>query len=115
MADITPTHKQVGRHAHLYLWETLTESDTALPVSVPFSADRSVHVVGTFGGATITMQGTNETAPTNYETLTNIDGTTACTFTAAALQQIEENTVWIRPSSASGSSSDVDVYLLVKG
>ena len=47
-------------------WE-LKAGDTALPLVCPRYSDKSVHIFGVWGGATVTMKGGNDPALTQYE------------------------------------------------
>lgn len=90
----------------------------ALPVSSVGSAEgsarwyqKSVQATGTFDSATLTMQGSNDGS--TWATLTT-DGSTACTFTAAGVKNVFENTRFIRPSVGTGGASTqaINVYLV---
>jgi len=73
---------------------------------------RSIQVVGTFGGASITLQGSNMIDSPEFSTL-NDEGGSAITLSAAAIKQIRENTYWLRPVATSlGATTDLDVYVL---
>ena len=107
-------HTQVGRGCHLYTW-TSTGLDTALPISVPQAADKSVQVLGTWGGATWTLQGSND--GTNYVGLSDMDdGTTAITATIdpTEIRQVYENTVWLRPITTGGTGTSLVTSVLVR-
>ena len=64
--------------------------------------DRSVQLTGTFGNATVLIQGSND--GTNYVTLTDPQGN-ALSFTTAGLEQIEEATRYIKPTSSGGDGT----------
>ena len=110
------THTQVGRGVHLYTWDMIDDS-TGVGVSVPGAADKSVQVVGTFNTATISMQGSND-GTTWFELNAVQNFTTAISSTADAtpgIQQIGENTLWVRPLEAGGAGTvAVTVYLLCR-
>ena len=73
---------------------------------------RSIQVIGTFAGASITLQGSNMIDSPEFATL-NDEGGTAITLSAAAIKQIRENTYWLRPVATSlGATTDLDVYIL---
>lgn len=112
MATVNPVITHVGKFkddAHTVLWEALTNTNQdGGRVEMPGSSDRSIQCEGTFGGATITVQGSNEVTPTNWETLTDVHGN-PCTFTAAGIKAVAEITRWIRPLLSGGAGSDVDV------
>lgn len=96
------------------LWETITTTNTAgTPLAYPAHADRSVQVVGTFGGGTLTMQGSND-GGTTWASLTDPQGN-AVAFTAVGIEQITELTALIRPSLSGGDgTTDLDVYVLLR-
>ena len=95
-----------------HVW-TITDGDTGDPAEIPGATDRTVQVTGTFGGTTITLQGSLEETPTNWFTLTDPLGNDV-TFSAAGAVTIMENATWIRPSESGGSSVSVEVTLLSK-
>lgn len=97
-----------------YVWENLTQTDLdGQPIAVSRRSDRTVQVIGTFGGATVTIQGSLD--GTNWATLNDLQGT-ALTFTSARIEGVSEIVTYIRPlvSGASGTT-DLDVYFLEVG
>lgn len=95
------------------LWTGLLNTDTGSWYTAPAHADRSLQVYGTFGGATLTVQGTNETGtPSNAATL-NDPSSTALTVTAAKIEAILEPTVQIRPSVAGGDGTTTLTMILL--
>ena len=96
--------------ATVYSW-ILASGDTGRPMIAPGHSDKCVQLFGTFSGAAVTLQGSNEPGtPTTWETLTDLQGA-AIVKTAAALTQITENPYQIRPSA--GAVTSVTVLLLV--
>lgn len=89
---------------------TLTGTDDGAPVNMAQWADRSVQMVGTWGGGTVVFEGSND--GTNFATLTDAQ-TTAISKTADALEQVVELTRLARPR-ASVSVTSVVVSLLVR-
>lgn len=75
------------------------EYDEGLPAEFCRFSDRSVQVVGTWGGGSLTMQGSND--GTNYYALTDPQGN-AITKTADALEQVTELTQHIKPVITAG-------------
>lgn len=94
-------------------WTPLAAGDDGAPVEMPDKSDRSIHVRGTFGGTTVTIQGSNEATPTSWQTLTSPNGV-ALTFTADGLRQITEITRWIRPVSSGGAGVAVTVEMIAQ-
>lgn len=95
----------------VFLWETMGDADTGTSVTFNQFGDRSVQVIGTFGSATVTIQGSNDGA--TWETLTDYQGN-AVTFTAAGLTPIAEVTRYIRAITSGGTGTDVDVYVFAR-
>lgn len=109
MATITPTVEHLSNDQVMVLWETLTESDTALAFELGAFKDKTVQVVGTFGGATVVFQGSNDNS--TFAGLTD-HSATAISLTAAGLELVAENPRYVRPSASGGTSQDIDIYLL---
>lgn len=76
-------------------------------------ADNCVHIIGAIGGATITIEGSND--GTNWATLNNAQGA-ALSFTSltGALKQIVERPRYIRPNITGGAASGIGVYLVMR-
>lgn len=114
MAVINPTPNRVTSGVDTYTWETITESDTAAAIypngTDPLAA--SVQVTGTFGGATVVLQGSNDNA--NWVTLQDVEGADI-SFTAAGAVDFSTAMVYMRPSASGGTSQDVDVILSTRG
>lgn len=94
--------------SRLTLRWVLADATTGQTADAGAWADKTVQVVGTFGGATVTIEGSND--GTTWATLTEVGGD-PLTFTAAGLRTIKENPAFIRASSTGGSASALEVYL----
>lgn len=102
-----------GGGERTYLWETLTNTNLdGSAVSTPGLPFKAVQVIGTFNGATVTFQGSND--GTNWFTLKDPGGSNLA-FTAAGGGQVFIATArYIRPLvSSAGASTDLDCYLYV--
>ena len=113
MATISPVETSIrGATSGLGIitWETLTESDTAASYSPNGlqSYAGSIQVVGTFGGATVVLQGSNDN--TNWVDLSDPNGT-AISFTAAGAAEFATAMAYIRPSASGGTSQDLDIIV----
>src|ERR1700719_2010177 len=100
-----------GVDALIVTWGPIGDSDTCMPVQRPDLADRTWQVEGTFGGATIAVQGSNNSTTGldgNFRDLNDPVGV-ALHFTAAAIKQTMEATLWIKPSTSGGSGSSLTV------
>lgn len=95
-------------------WENISlTGETCAPFECPHYADKSIQVIGTFDGATITIQGSNMIDSPTYSTLNDAEGD-ALEFSSAGIKQILENSYWVRPSiSGAGATTDIDVYMLI--
>lgn len=114
MATVNPAVTKFGGDGSVMqvVWADLTNTDAdGAAVEWCQWADRCVQVTGTFGGATLTIQGSND--GTNWATLNNAQGT-AATFTAAGLKQIVELPRYVRPLLSGGSGSTLAVSLIMR-
>lgn len=114
MATIAPvvTDISVDGSVSKVVWTALTNTDfDGVQIMSVEWADRCIQVDGTFGGATITIQGSNDGA--TWYTLNNVQGT-ALTFTAAGMKQVVEVPQWIRPSLSGGAGSTLNVTMIAR-
>lgn len=111
MAVIAPTpssltNQKWGENVAIYTWAAMAASDTGAPLEAPGFTDASYQLGGTFGGSTVTVEGSNDGV--TYFTLTDPGGT-AISYTAAALVQVLQICRWIRPKVTGGSAVSVTV------
>lgn len=116
MATITHNEPEVlkafgDRNVHVVTWEAMGNADTGSALEMPGSSDRSVQIAGTFGSATVVLQGSNDGV--NWATLTDPQGN-AISKTSAAIEMISELTRYIRPVTSGGTGTDIDVTVLLK-
>jgi hypothetical protein len=97
-----------GGRTHMASW-TFTSNETGLPFEMPGASDRSVQLTGTFNGATVLIEGSND--GTNYATLTD-QAAGALSFTAAGLALVLQPTRYIRARVSAGSVTSVVITLL---
>lgn len=111
---VSPTVSSQWRGIFLVKWEALqVAGDTGAPFACPNYPIKSIQIVGTFGGATVTMQGSNIIDSPVYASLT-YDGSNAIALSSAGMKKIWENTYWVRPILSGGNvTTSLDVYLLV--
>lgn len=108
---LTSTDRNSVAGVVLYKWEALGDADDGAPVSVGYAADITVQAIGTFGSATVRLQGSNDGI--NWHNMTQKGGTTALGFTAAGVHSINEMPAYIRPHTTGGTGTDVDVIVAV--
>lgn len=113
---ITPTFAQVGDGDGSYALLTYTLV-TATPDGSPFEmldkSDICIQATGTFGGATVTMQGSND--GTNWFTCNNVAGSTAASLTAAGGMQIIERPRYMRPNlTVVGAGATIALTIMLR-
>ena len=123
MAEVAATYEQAddgkaggkATGAFIVTWGPLANGDTGSWERFAAYPDKSIHVYGTFGAATVTIQGTNETGtPAQTPTLNDPQGN-ALTYTSERLEQLLENVNQIRPSVAGGGgTTSLTVKMLVQ-
>lgn len=111
MATITPVATVKDGRTHNLLWETMGIADTGASFEIPGAADKTVTVTGTFGSATVTLEGSNDDAI--WFPLTDLQGADIA-LTVAGMKLIVENPRFIRPITSGGTGTDVDVIVLAR-
>ncbi len=111
-------HSQIGEgdgSSKLIAWTGGATADGAGPaVEFPEWADNCVQVIGSIGGATVVIEGSND--GTNYDTLFNAQGT-ALSFTSLTptpIKQVVERPRFIRPKITGGAATGIGVYLTMR-
>lgn len=100
-----------GQEVAVVTWAALGDAEAGDAVCLAQYSDRSVQIDGTFGGATVVLEGSNDGV--TYFTLTDPQ-TTAISKTAAALEAVSELTLYIRPRTSGGTGSSVKVTLIAR-
>jgi len=90
-------------------WATLGGTDDGAPFRLPCSADLTFQVVGTFGGATCALQGSNNGS--TWHPLTQSSGTSNMSYTTAACHASNETPLFVRPNITGGTGSSITVTL----
>lgn len=93
----------------------LAQGETGDSESFVWAADKTIQVFGTFGGATVVLEGSCQNTPTNWEGLTDPQGV-AISGTAAMLASITEIVAHARPRVVGGDvTTAVTCVLLMRG
>ena len=99
----------------LYTYDNLDTADTA-PTTILSSGTApvvgSIQVIGTFGGASVALQGSND--GTNWVGLGDRAGT-AIAITAAGGSEFSTSFVYLRPLATGGTGDDLDVFIALRG
>ena len=95
-------------------WTGMTTGDVGAGVAYSDYRDRTVQILGTFGGATVTIEGSND-GGTTWATLTDQGGNNL-TFTAAGIKHVQQLTEYIRPTVTAGDGTTaLTVYVFFRG
>ncbi len=109
MATITPTIDERASHC-VITWSGMATGDTinaAIP-SERAAAHATLHLFGTWGGATVTLSGSLD--GTNYDTMPDGAGT-AISKTDDAVVSVGAAVTHYKPTIASGTSDSVTAVL----
>lgn len=91
------------------VWPAMGNADTGVPATLYQYPDKTLTVSGTFGGATVTIQGSADGA--NWTTLNDFLGN-PLVYTAAAIALIAQNPNYVRAITSGGTGTAVNVYIL---
>jgi hypothetical protein len=97
---------------NIFTWAALAQGETGDLVEFPSYVDRTFQVTGTFGGATVVFEGSNDGS--TYFTLSDPQGN-QLSLTTAGLKQVEEITRYARPRVIGGDgTTSLAVVLLAR-
>lgn len=108
MAEIAKSKRKIVGGIEIR-WLAMATGDTSEPVGFASMSDRSIQVEGTFGGATVNIEGSNDKGAT-WAPIQDAEGA-LLTFTAAGLKQVLEVTGLIRATVTGGAASGINVSL----
>lgn len=92
--------------AVVYTWADMPADEVGQPVKGAARCDRSFQVDGTFNGATVVIEGSNDGVA--YYTLTDPFGS-PLSFSGAGLRQATEVSTYVRPRTIGGAAVSVKV------
>jgi hypothetical protein len=111
MATLNTDIKDVPR----VIWSGLTTAASpgaAFKIVSQAALAGCAQFTGTFGGATVIMQGSND--GTNWFTLKDLTGTNV-SATAAGAFEFTTSAVYIRASASGGTGDSIDVVVALRG
>jgi hypothetical protein len=113
MAVISAAVSRISNNSAVVTWTGATNGDTFQPVPTEFAdyADRGIQVTGTFGGAAVSLQGSNDGV--NFSNLSDPQGVTI-NLTAAGIRQVLEATLYQRPALSGGAGSLINVAMFLR-
>lgn len=101
-----------NERAYVFTWGGLAAGETGDAVEFVSYVDRSFQVTGTFGGASIVLEGSNN--GTDYEILNDPQGN-QISLSAHGLKQVEEVTRYVHPRVVGGDgTTNLAVNLLAR-
>ena len=118
IAAVVNQQQTLFGHTWSVVWPAVTENDTCGPVQLSAAADRSIHALGTFGGGSVALQGSNEATNdsslvTSFVALHDPQGA-AIALTLAKITEVSEVTNWIKPVITGGAAQSITVAMLVR-
>lgn len=102
VAPVTTFPFESSQDVAVTTWAPMAADDDGEPVRLAVYSDRAIQIAGTFGGASITIGGSNDGE--TYHALTDAQGNTL-TLTSAALKAIIELPVYLKPRVFGGDGT----------
>jgi len=114
MATVTPVVKRTAEGVPYVLWEAVATGDTINKFALPeqWGLAGSIQISGTFGGATVKLQHSND--GTTWFDAKDLQATDV-SATANAIFEVSISSAYFRIASSGGSGDDVDVILVLRG
>ena len=118
--DTSETYQLIGqaygsqsrKNMEVFLWEELGEGDDGQPLCVMNEVvELSFHMIKNSGTVELAIEGSNTGA--NWVDLQDQTGT-AIAATDTAVFGFVPYTLYVRPDVTSGTSADVDIYVVVR-
>ncbi len=111
MATIPGVYQEAGKGSVKVTWTAITENDTGGVQQVHRYPDKTIQATGTFGGATVTLQGSND--GTNFTDMVDPQGNTIA-FASAGIEQVLENPEYVRIAVSGGAATSINVSMLCR-
>jgi hypothetical protein len=113
MPAIDPTFTPVSGVVQTQ-WVAASTANTPNALLVKNNAARkaSIQITGTFGGATVALQGSNDGV--NYVTLKDVTNT-AISTTSATLVDFETSVLYLKPLITGGTGDSITITVVMRG
>ena len=97
------------------IWEGAVTGDTLTPfvLQQQYGLAGSIQAVGTFGGATVGAQVSND--GTNWATARDVYGSSVSVTTATGYHELSLSAAYIRPTITGGAANDIDIIVVLRG
>lgn len=102
VAPVTSFPFETSTDVAVTTWAPLQADDDGEPVRLAVYSDRSVQVSGTFGGASVTIGGSNDGE--TYHALTDAQGN-VLTLTSGVLKAVIELPIFLKPKVFGGDGT----------
>ena len=114
MATVSPVLSNAIPHVPRVIWEALATGDTVngFTSRQQFGLAASVQISGTFGGATVLLEHSNDGV--TWFTAKDLQNTDV-SVTADGIFELSLSSVYLRPAISGGTGDDVDVILVLRG
>ena len=114
MATVNPSKNGPISTANVVNWDGIATGDTINSYAIPeeFGAIGCVQISGTFGGATVTVEVSND--GTTWFGLKDLQGT-AVSATANAFADFTCAAIYMRPAISGGTGDSVNVRVVFRG
>lgn len=89
-------------------WSNMTSGDVGEPILLTKFNDRTLHVTGTFGGATVAFEGSNDGS--EYLPMRDVFNATV-SATSAKLITLTEVPLYVRPTVTGGVATSVSIIV----
>lgn len=113
MAVVNPTQTWIGKRVSKTQWTPLLQGDTGAVSSGHRLSDKTVQWFGTFGTATVALEGSND-GGTTWAALKDANGTDLSALATADVRTILENPQMIRPAITGGDGTTSLTVILVE-
>lgn len=115
MATVSPVQTPTSEGGvPRFLWEALATGDTinSLTIRSQYGLAASVQMTGTWGGATVVLQVSNDGS--TWFTAKDVDNANV-SATADAYFEISSSAAYMRPGISGGTGDDIDFVLVMRG
>jgi hypothetical protein len=114
MAVISPVLSRTTEGIPYLIWDNAATADTEIAYALlnRLGTDGAVSFTGTFGGATVKLQASND--GTNFFDMKDKSGTTI-SATAGALFTFDTSAAYIRPAITGGTGDSIDIIVVLRG
>ena len=116
MATVSPVVKVTSDGVPYVTWTGIVTGDTILPFTLKDQSgtQASVQIGGTFGGATVALNSSNDNA-TYFAMKDRSAAGTALSATAAAIFEFQTSAIYVKPVVTAGAANSINVTMTLRG